>query len=499
MICGIDVPLTPEPFVPYTPSPPSLAPHAVGREASRQQKTKSMFRRLLILGSAALVAARTSHAAARTSHTAAHRAALAAANARRGAPPAIVAARASRTARIAADRQGRGLAAVAAARASRTAAPAAADRQGHGSAAVVATPVSQIAAPADSRAHNAAPVVDAVAEAGGARSDSADFADFTDTLADAESARSDSADFADFTDALAEAGGARSDTADFAELTLPSRRAHSAAPAADALAEAGGARLDTADLMNLILPNLRCPITSSLLVCPVRAEDGHIYEADALERWLRSSRRSPLTNKPMGAETTKSGRTRSLILAAIENGVVDDEAAATWYLESAKAIAAGKLPVKMSAAVAYMDRAIFLSASTEVALVRRAVAIKAEMVALDDQRQALMQEASRCGTDAVSVVFGGDDYAPMMSFLALRNGHSKIRVIYDPDEFRRLCERPAPGAFSEVGWDDGMADHCGKEFIVRHQSDRRLKSYRIEDADGDELSVPFDACILTRL
>jgi len=453
-----------------------------------------MFRRLLILGSAAIVAARTSHAAARTSHTAAHRAALAAANARRRKTPAIVAARTSRAAApAAADRQGHGSAAVAAARASRTAAPAAADRQGHGSAAVVATPVSQIAA--DSRAHNVAPVVDAVAEAGGARSDSADFADFTDTLAEARGARSDTADFADFTDALADAGGARSD---FAELILPSSRAHSAAPA-DALAEAGGARLDTADLMNLILPTIRCPMTSVLLVCPVKAEDGHVYEADALERWLRSSRRSPLTNKPMGAKTTKSGRTRSLILAAIENGVVDDAAAATWYLESAKAIAAGKLPVKMSAAVAYMDRAIFLSASTEVALVRRAVAIKAEMVALDDQRQALMQEASRCGTDAVSVVFGGDDYAPMMSFLALRNGHSKIRVIYDPDEFRRLCERPAPGAFSEVGWDDGMAVHCGEEFIVRHQSDRRLKSYRIEDADGDELSVPFDACILTRL
>ena len=428
-----------------------------------------MFRRLLILGSAALVAARTSHTAARTSHTAAHRAALAAANARR------------RGAAHSADRQSHRSAAVAAARASRTAAPAAADRQGHGSAAVVATRVSQISAPAapDRRAHSAAPAADALAET--------------------EGARSDTADFADFTDALAEAGGARSDTADFAELTLPSRRVHSAAPAANTLAEAGNTRFDTADLMNLILPNLRCPMTSSLLVCPVRAEDGHVYEAEFLERWLRSSRRSPLTNKPMGAETTKSGRTRSLILAAIENGVVDDAAAATWYLESAKAIAAGKLPVKMSAAVAYMDRAIFLSASTEVALVRRAVAIKAEMVDLDDQKQALMQEASRCGTDAVSVVFGGDDYAPMMSFLALRNGHSKIRVIYDPDEFRRLCERPAPGAFSEVGWDDGMADHCGKEFIVQHQSNRRLKSYRIEDANNDELSVPFDACILTRL
>ncbi|KAH8072474.1 hypothetical protein JL721_3752 [Aureococcus anophagefferens] len=201
----------------------------------------------------------------------------------------------------------------------------------------------------------------------------------------------------------------------------------------------------------------------------------------------------------MGAVTIKSGRTRSLILAAIENGVVDDEAAATWYLESAKAIAAGKLPgSKMSTAVAYMDRAIFLSATTEVAPARRAVAIKAEMVDLDSQKQKLLREASRCGTDAVSVVFGGDDYAPMISFLALRNGHSKVRVIYDPDEFRRLCERPAPGAFSEVGWDDGMADHCGVEFIVRHQSER-LKSYRIEDADGDELSVPFDACILTRL
>ncbi|EOD24843.1 hypothetical protein EMIHUDRAFT_238249 [Emiliania huxleyi CCMP1516] len=49
-----------------------------------------------------------------------------------------------------------------------------------------------------------------------------------------------------------------------------------------------------------------CPITLELPIEPVTAEDGAIYERDAIEKYflMRTSQglalRSPLTNKPMG-------------------------------------------------------------------------------------------------------------------------------------------------------------------------------------------------------
>ena len=47
---------------------------------------------------------------------------------------------------------------------------------------------------------------------------------------------------------------------------------------------------------------LLCPITHSLPVDPVTAEDGNIYERSAIEEWLKGQQRSPLTNVAMGAK-----------------------------------------------------------------------------------------------------------------------------------------------------------------------------------------------------
>ena len=85
-----------------------------------------------------------------------------------------------------------------------------------------------------------------------------------------------------------------------------------------------------------------------------------------------------------------------------------------------------------------------------------------------------------------------DGGVTMKEFRKLRARRSRIRVIDDPNELKRLCERPAPGDASAMGWDDAMDDLCGQEFIVyaHHGS---CKTYGIMDGD---FWIPFDACIL---
>ncbi|KAH8094268.1 hypothetical protein JL720_4262 [Aureococcus anophagefferens] len=258
-------------------------------------------------------------------------------------------------------------------------------------------------------------------------------------------------------------------------------------------------KVDTAGFADSILQNLLCPITSSLLVCPVTAEDGRVYEADALERWLRSHRRSPLTNEPMGEETMKSGMTRSFVLSAIENGVVDDEAASTWYLESAKAIAAKKLPGKLSSAKEHLEKAAALHPSPEVDLMLRAIALKSEM---DEQMETLLDEAADAGVDGVAIVFGVADGLPLKQWTEMNEHISRVRIIDDLDEVERLCERPAPGAEEHVGWCDEMDDFVGQECLVVDQDEEGMGGYGVlpfYDTDGPEVQwFPFDACVLVR-
>ena len=46
-----------------------------------------------------------------------------------------------------------------------------------------------------------------------------------------------------------------------------------------------------------------CPISHSVLVDPVIAQDGHTYERDAIEQWLTTHITSPLTGAEMGSTT----------------------------------------------------------------------------------------------------------------------------------------------------------------------------------------------------
>ena len=59
-----------------------------------------------------------------------------------------------------------------------------------------------------------------------------------------------------------------------------------------------------------------CPITHSLPVDPVTAEDGKVYERSAIEEWLKKQQRSPLTNEVMGTKLLRAMR-----LKYVTNGI----------------------------------------------------------------------------------------------------------------------------------------------------------------------------------
>jgi len=244
-------------------------------------------------------------------------------------------------------------------------------------------------------------------------------------------------------------------------------------------------------VVGAVVENLLCPITSALPVCPVVAEDGHVYEKAAIERWLSRSvdPTSPLTREPMGERLVDSTHTRTLILTVIEGGAVDDDAAAAWHFGSAKAIKDGKLTGARSSVRDHLDRADALSSSPEIKLSLKAVDLKV-------QQDALLKESADTGTGVVAAILGGDKiaFAPMREWRELREGTSVIRVIDDAAKVERLCERKAPGADAFCGWRDPKAQCCGKFYVVKANRSS-CKGYHIENP-GTFYVFPFDAVSL---
>ena len=93
-----------------------------------------------------------------------------------------------------------------------------------------------------------------------------------------------------------------------------------------------------------VLASVTCPISHSLVVRPVLAEDGKCYEREHIEKWLRKKKSSPLTNKPMGTHLTDHGDGRQIVASAIENGLVDADAATAWHVASARLKIVAALP-----------------------------------------------------------------------------------------------------------------------------------------------------------
>ena len=56
-----------------------------------------------------------------------------------------------------------------------------------------------------------------------------------------------------------------------------------------------------------------CPITYDLPINPVIAQDGHIYEKEAIERWFSISQRSPVTNEIISNVVTPFFTVRKLV------------------------------------------------------------------------------------------------------------------------------------------------------------------------------------------
>ena len=80
--------------------------------------------------------------------------------------------------------------------------------------------------------------------------------------------------------------------------------------------------------------DLICPITLELPLEPVVAEDGIVYEKNAIEKHIQSQRgselRSPYTNKKMGMRLLPAYQHKNLTETLVKNGCITDSLARTW-------------------------------------------------------------------------------------------------------------------------------------------------------------------------
>jgi TPR repeat protein len=75
---------------------------------------------------------------------------------------------------------------------------------------------------------------------------------------------------------------------------------------------------------------LLCPITLSLPLDPVTAEDGKIYERHAIETWLTRQLRSPATNLPMGKNLLPATQIRNMIERMVKSGALPEGKTTEW-------------------------------------------------------------------------------------------------------------------------------------------------------------------------
>ena len=78
---------------------------------------------------------------------------------------------------------------------------------------------------------------------------------------------------------------------------------------------------------------LVCPITFSLPVDPVTAEDGKVYERSAIEEWLKQQRKSPVTNLAMGTKLLPALRVKNMIRTMVASGALTGDKVDAWKLK----------------------------------------------------------------------------------------------------------------------------------------------------------------------
>ena len=79
-----------------------------------------------------------------------------------------------------------------------------------------------------------------------------------------------------------------------------------------------------------------CPLTLGLLVDPVVAKDGQIYERSHILAWLSRNATSPVTREPMGTELTPVPLIRNSIEKLVSSGAIEGDIAEAWQKASAE-------------------------------------------------------------------------------------------------------------------------------------------------------------------
>ena len=262
-------------------------------------------------------------------------------------------------------------------------------------------------------------------------------------------------------------------------MPKPAKRARTGAE------DASGQKLASA-----VLSSVTCPISQALVVDPVMAEDGAIYERDQITKWLSSNKRSPVTNAAMGGNLVAAQNTRSLVESLLESESVDDDAAAAWHSASARKKITGALPGGIDAAKVHLDRAAALESSTECDVLREALALR-------DQHKGVLTKAAAAGvTREVESILSGRTRSPMTAWRPDLKAGAIIRLIDDRDELKRLFGRPAPGSQKAIRlgpWPDYFRPE-GREGRVKSVVEK-YRAYTVSGR-GFTVRVPFDACIL---
>ena len=119
----------------------------------------------------------------------------------------------------------------------------------------------------------------------------------------------------------------------FSKVKPETKKRDRDAAAIDLAEEASPQEKKMRQSINDVAADLVCPITQELPFDPVMAEDGKIYERNAILEWFSEKGAritSPSTNARMGTRLLPAVQTRNTIRTLIESGAIEGELAEAW-------------------------------------------------------------------------------------------------------------------------------------------------------------------------
>jgi len=274
---------------------------------------------------------------------------------------------------------------------------------------------------------------------------------------------------------------------------------------------------DAPKILARLVDNYRCLITQQLLVDPVIAEDGHVYERRALEDWLMRKQTSPTTNKAMGQSLVPDHVVRQTVSELVESGILDTETTLNFFTDRSRirAMRSGVPGPDTSGALSDIQRAMVLARSrshrTACEFHKEVITKMQEWTYIVRRAQILQSEVGAAFGQAFHtwVLQLGDAVraavtAPIMKECHLREWKqlpkgTMVKVVDDANELHKLCERTPPGAEAKVGWNAEMLGFAGQVCIVQRVGDAAHTNYilrRQAPPCGRDFSFPYNALFL---